>query len=135
MGHWINIYGNLDKHLIKIPFINPDRLSHLGVILSVFYFYLHSSPYRFILLLLIVFLDYLDGVMARKIGKKDEFIDVACDRTSELIIFSSLRGWSLLIVIINIWLSIWKLKRNIHAPIILPLRHILLGYTFLGLII
>lgn len=135
MGYRSRLYNKLDEIFARLPFINPDRLSQLGVFLSVFSFLLRPSLYLSILLFVILFLDLLDGVMARRIGKKDVHIDLACDRTSELILFSSLGGWFILVVVINIWLSIYKLMKEVDAPFILPLRHMLLGYMVFNLFI
>ena len=105
----------------KIPTVNPDYVSLLSVVLSIVFVLLNNI----FLLFLILFLDYLDGVFARRLNKKDEHIDLACDRISELIIFTVYYEF-LPFVVVNIWLSVLKLSKNINLPIILPLRHMLL---------
>ncbi|HIQ50168.1 MAG TPA: hypothetical protein EYH56_03160 [Nanoarchaeota archaeon] len=128
MGYWSKYYSKLDKYFEKLPKINPDFISLSSVILSVVFVYININLFNshlvnLLLLFLILVLDYLDGVFARKINKKDEHIDIACDRISELAIFSVPFLYHLLpLVIFNIILSVIKLKKNIRFPIVLPLR-------------
>ena len=70
------------------------------------------------------FLDYLDGVAARKQNKSDELIDIACDRVSEMLIFLPYPQIFYL-VMINIWLSIYKLKTKTEFPLLLAMRQVM----------
>ena len=134
MGYWSRFYRKFDGIFSVIPTVNPDRISWTMVILSFIYVYLHESvPASIILLFILLLFDTLDGVMARRIKKSDEIIDLSCDRISELVIFS-VYPLFLLLVLVNLWLSFLKLKKNLNLPMVLPLRHLLLIYLIWGLV-
>lgn len=125
MGYWSYLYKKYDKLWNFLPLIDPDFLSYLSVLLSFLYFMVYPLPnlLALIFLLLILLLDVLDGVMARRIGKKDEEVDLACDRISELLIFLH-NPLFLFLSLLNIWLSVVRMKKKI--PIVLPVRQIFL---------
>ena len=136
MGYWSRLYSRLDKLLMRVPFVDPDKLSWIGVFLSLFSIFLSSNSLYFSILIFVVLLfDYLDGVMARRAKKRDEHIDLACDRASELVILTSFNPWLLIPVVLNVWISAYKLKKKIDMPIVLPLRVILLIYLILRMVL
>ena len=135
MGYWSNYYKILDRVHNHLSLPDPDKISVLSVIVSAMFPLIHfkwgiSSIYAAYILLLVLFLDYLDGVAARQRNKNDEHVDIACDRVSELVIFMVYPA-ILYLVVINIWLSILKLRKKITAPLMLPLRHLFLGYILI----
>ncbi len=127
MGYWSSLYGRLDVLMSRFPTIDPNKISYLSVVLSLPFVYLYPSVYALIILFSIVFLDYLDGVMARRLRKSDDHIDLACDRVSELLISYKVGTVFMLAAVANVWLSVYKLK-NKNIPIVLPLRHLLLAF-------
>ncbi len=127
MGYWSSLYSRFDVLIRKFPTLDPNKISYLSVILSLPFVYLYPSIYALLFLFLIVFLDYLDGVMARRLKKADDHIDLACDRVSELLISYKIGTIFMLAAVSNVWLSIYKLK-NKNMPVVLPLRHFLIIY-------
>ena len=78
-------------------------------------------------LFLVLFLDILDGAVARVKGQASEegwIVDVSVDRVSESLISLALSRVYILLVIINIGLVFYSYKYKKH--VILPLRHLLL---------
>ena len=128
MGYWSRFYSVYDVILKRMPTINPDEISRLMVVISLIYVFINQLLWPSIILVLILWiLDWLDGVMARRLKKSDDIIDLMSDRTSELILYSP-HGIMLSIVILNVFLSIVKLKFKPKIPFILPLKQILLIY-------
>lgn len=133
MGYWSDLLAKLDSIFSFLPTLNPDKISWLGAMLSPIYLLAHNANAPALALLAsILFLDYLDGLMARRLRKRDEHIDLSCDRISELCIF--LAHPSLLpLVVLNIALSTVKLAKRLKVPLIIPLRHGLFLYHLLSL--
>ena len=130
-----NIFNNVKYFRKKIKLdlpIDPNKISGLSVLFSFFvaYFILKNMflPASLVLLL-VLFLDFLDGVIAR--GRKinsyhGQIIDWTSDRISETIIFIPLfilYQFSILLVILNILVDFAVIKKKL---IVLPLRHLLL---------
>ena len=126
MGYWSRYYSTLDRIWWRFD-LNPDLLSLLSILvlfpLPVLYYRgLLTKWISIPLILCSIFLDYLDGVFARKIGKADEHIDMACDRISEFLISTILPQIFMVLTCINVWISILRLKLKIDKPVVLPLR-------------
>lgn len=126
-------------HFILKPFekidISPNAISWSSLFLSVFVSLLFRSKlvlYGIIALFLVLFLDLLDGFLARK-KHLESFdglvVDASCDRLSEFIIFYPSSLW-LVLAAINCYVTVWRLK-NEKIPI-LPLRHLFLIITILN---
>lgn len=118
--------------------ISPNRVSWLSLFFSIFvYITLQKNLFLVgaILLFLVLFLDALDGFLARK-RKIASFqglvIDTSCDRLSEFIVFFPFKLW-ILLATMNIFITMFRLKdKNVF---IFPLRHIFLALIIVGLII
>ncbi len=127
MGYWSSLYSRFDILMNRIPTIDPNKISYFSVVLSMPFVYLYPSCKAIFVLMIVVFLDYLDGVMARRLRKCDEHVDLACDRVSELLIAYKLGSIFILAAVVNVWLSVYKLKnKNKNIPLIIPLRHLIL---------
>ena len=130
MGYWSRFYKIYDTILNWIPTINPDEISRLMVVISLFYLFIYQFILPSIMLILILwFLDWLDGLMARRLKKSDDIIDLACDRVTEFILYSPF-GIMILVVVLNTVFSVIKLKFKPNIPFIIPLKQILLVYLF-----
>jgi hypothetical protein len=86
-------------------------------------------------LFLVLFLDVLDGSVARAKGQASSeegwIVDVSVDRMSEALISIALSRVYILLVITNIGLVFYSYKNKKH--VILPLRHFLLVILFVYL--
>ena len=141
MVNWRIIgYKTMDK--ILAPFgnlkISPNRVSWLSLLFSIFvYFTLqkHFFIASLMLLFFVLFLDGLDGFLARKkkiASFKGLIVDTSCDRLSEFIIFFPFKLW-ILLAAINVFINVLRLKdKNVF---ILPLRHFFLILMVVGLTI
>jgi len=139
----IGLRSLTDKLLLSLPLpkINPDIVSALSVILSIFFILYSNLTYQIIMLVLIIFLDWLDGLIAkkhqyRKNEKEKEkgwMIDVFADRLSEGIISIIYFMPFFFLFFINCILSLWSYKSKKHF--ILPVRAILLLYLIIKLFI
>jgi len=110
--------------------VNPNYISLASVIFTIPILYVTSFLMKAIIVFLVLFLDSLDGYIARKYNRASRnglVVDIACDRFSELVIFS-FSPLLLFIVYVNILLSVMRLKKG---WIILPLRHIYLLWLVL----
>lgn len=129
---------NLTAHILK-PFerirISPNAISRFSLFLSVSVSLLFRSNlllYGIIALFAVLFLDALDGFLARN-KHLESFdglvVDSSCDRLSEFMIFYPSSLW-LALAAVNCYVTIWRLKSE-KIPI-LPLRHLFLISTILG---
>ncbi|MDI6806388.1 MAG: CDP-alcohol phosphatidyltransferase family protein [Candidatus Aenigmarchaeota archaeon] len=141
MADWRDIgHKTIDALLAPLENLklSPNRVSWLSVVISIFvYFSLQKSLLLIgiLLLLFVLFLDALDGFLARK-KKVESFkglvVDTSCDRLSEFIIFFPSKLW-IMLAIINVYVTLGRLKnKNIF---IIPLRHIFLILLVIGFVI
>lgn len=100
---------------------DPDKISHLSVLLSIFTVFIPGILLKAVYVQMILFLDLFDGYFARKLGKNNPGMDYACDRVSEIAIFIISPVW-LSVAIINSLITALIPKYNFLRPI--PLRHI-----------
>jgi len=147
MVDWRNFLYNITAfilmrarvHFILKPFekidISPNAISWSSLFLSVFVSLLFRSNlllYGIIALFLVLFLDVLDGFLARK-KHLESFdglvVDASCDRLSEFIIFYPSSLW-LILAAVNCYVTFWRLKNK--KILILPLRHLFLVTAILG---
>jgi phosphatidylglycerophosphate synthase len=119
------------KAKMNLP-IDPNQISGVSVLLSFLSAYLifkNMFIFSALVLFIILFLDFLDGVVAR--GRKidsyqGQIVDWAADRMSEIIIFAPLflqNTFIILIPSLNILVNFLVVKGKIW---LIPLRHMLL---------
>lgn len=116
----------IDSFVIEAPLpnINPDIISVLSVFMMVVAFlYPDNIWWVFVFVAMSLLMDWLDGVVARKFkrtSRRGYWVDVICDRLSELMlaIFSPLL-WVPLFSI-NVIMTFVNMKTKVH--LILPLR-------------
>jgi len=126
-----------DYFLLKMPLprINPNIISGLSILTSLTFILVvkHSSALGCALLVMTLFLDWLDGLVARRYNLSSEegyMVDVTSDRLSEGIIFIPFFvPWFYLFALNNI-LTIYSFTRKRH--VVLPLRHIFLVYFIIN---
>jgi len=139
MVDWRAVSYNIAAFILK-PFkkidLSPNRISWLSLFLSIFVSLLFRSNllvHGIIALFAVLFLDALDGFLARKKGL-DSFdglvVDASCDRMSEFIIFYPSPLW-IVLTAVNCYVTVLRLKNK--KILILPLRHLFLIITILGL--
>ena len=111
--------------------LNPNIISGLSLICSLVFYLLISRRMMVscvAALFLVLFLDTLDGVVARGNGKafaeEGWIVDVSVDRISEALISLALSRVYAFLVIINIGLVFYSYKFKNH--VIIPLRQLLL---------
>lgn len=122
--------------LAKRSPLSPNLISWLSVLTSIMVYFSFSIGLNLsgiILLFSVLVLDLLDGLVARSKHMDSEhgqLVDAACDRMSELIIFSSepvilsrFNPW-IFLAVANLYLTIVHLKN--FRVFILPLRHVFL---------
>jgi len=115
--------------------ISPNAISWFSLFLSVFVslFFRSELPlYGIVVLFLVLFLDLLDGSLARKKGLQSFdglVVDASCDRLSEFIVFYPSSLW-LVLAAVNCYLAMWRLKSK--KILILPLRHLFLIIAILS---
>ena len=120
-------YRVRDSVMPFAPDVNPKYVSLLSVIVSLLVLFLREPYQLAIIVLVVLYLDSLDGHIARKYkreSREGHLTDITCDRFSELVIFL-FSPFLLMLVYANIILSIYNLKRGTW---ILPLRHAYLLY-------
>jgi hypothetical protein len=121
---------------LPLPDVKPSSISGLSVMASVAFalVFRHSPAWAAALLAIIILLDWLDGLVAKKHGRCSEegyMADVAADRISEGIIFvQAFNPWFILFAI-NCLLSYASFAKSRH--VILPLRHLFFIYLVLVL--
>jgi len=96
----------IDKFLRGIV-IDPDKISYLSVVLSIFTAFIPGLFLKLLYVQLILFLDLFDGYFARKRGKTNPTMDYVCDRASEIAMF----------IISPIWLGVAIINSLITALI------------------
>ena len=115
---------------LPMPKINPNIVSISTIFTSVIAvgFLVNDHFVYFTLFLFItLILDWLDGLVARKhkVPHKHGFIyDSVSDRISELILFSFIYQWVLILVFINCFLTLNSFRTGKYWT--MPLRQILL---------
>ncbi|MBI2579079.1 MAG: CDP-alcohol phosphatidyltransferase family protein [Candidatus Aenigmarchaeota archaeon] len=125
--------GKIESALLKMPLpnANPNAVSGLSILMSLLFVlvFRYNPPASFAILFLVLALDLLDGLIAKKHYMPTEegyIVDVASDRLSEGIIFSVFfTPWFYLFALNNI-LTLWSFSSRKH--VILPLRHAFLLY-------
>lgn len=129
-----NITDSILKPFGKID-VPPNAISGFSLFLSVFvslFFTSNLLLYGIVALFAVLFLDRLDGFLARK-KHLESFdglvVDASCDRLSEFMIFHHSSFW-LVLTAVNCYFTVWRLK-NKKIPI-LPLRHLFLIIAILG---
>ena len=134
----------IDKILNRFPFFkrfNKNNISGLSLVCSLVFYLLISKRimiWCIAVLILVLFLDVLDGSVARVKGQASSeegwIVDVSVDRMSEALMSLALSRVYILLVISNIGLVFYSYKNKKH--VILPLRQllllILLVYSFTG---
>lgn len=128
---WVlNLRSFIDKYplMLPLPKIHPNSVSAMSVICSIVFIILVQKSYlvvALIVLLVILLLDWMDGLIAKKFGlqsKEGYICDVTADRLSEGIIFLFFFNPWFFLFTLNTLLTLFSFKRKIH--LILPLRHI-----------
>lgn len=130
-----------DEFAIKLPLpkINPNIISILSIITSLIAagFLVNDYFGYFVLFVFItLILDWMDGLVARKhkVPHKHGFVyDVVSDRISELILFSVIYPWVLILVFINCFLTLNSFRTGKYWA--MPLRQILLVVALVNFII
>lgn len=136
----VALKARTDSLLMRLPLpkINPNFVSGLSVISSVFFILAlgYSQVLAFAIAVAVLVFDALDGIIARKYRlETDEgyMIDVTSDRLSEGIMFVPFfMPWFFLFAA-NCFLTLigFRMKRHI----ILPLRHIFVIYLAIVLLL
>lgn len=124
----------LFEKVIPFGFFNPNHLQISSLFLSILYLFSSDVRFSFLLVLLILLFDWMDGAAARArkiISRKGWMIDVAVDRISEGFIFAAhlhtnIGKFFFALYLINTFLSIYSIKSEKH--LILPLRFLWLIY-------
>lgn len=124
----------VDKILRWFPFFkrfNINNISGLSLVCSLAFYLLISQRmmiWSSAVLFLVLFLDVLDGSVARSKGQASSeegwIVDVSVDRISEALVSLALSRVYILLVISNIGLVFYSYKNNKH--VILPLRQLVL---------
>jgi hypothetical protein len=124
----------IDKILNRFPFFkrfNKNNISGLSLVCSLVFYLLISRRmmiWCIAVLILVLFLDVLDGSVARVKGQASSeegwIVDVSVDRISEALVSLALSRVYILLVISNIGLVFYSYKNQKH--VILPLRQLLL---------
>ena len=131
MGYWARFYKSIDRIWNWIPTVDPNKISVLIPVFSIIYLYIFQDVTLSIILVIVLWLlDSIDGVMARRLKRQNDYIDLATDRVSELILFSP-HITALPLVLINILFSVIKLRYKPNIPFILPMKQFLLIYLIL----
>ena len=124
----------IDSILTKFSFLrrlDPNIISGFGLVCSLLVYFLISEKMLIgsvIALFLVLFLDALDGVVARLKGRTSSeegwIVDVSVDRVSDALISLALSRVYILLVILNIGLTFCSYKFKRH--LVIPLRQLLL---------
>lgn len=131
---WARLYRDpfqSKKLTFWIPNVNPNIVSALAPVLSIFFIvvWVANEWMGIGYLIIILWLDWLDGTIARKYNRVTTtgwFVDTISDRLSELAILVPLGGFWSYLVAVNFALSVisWYTKKNL----VLWLRFIALLY-------
>lgn len=114
-----SLLERFEKYLV-FPFKNPNVYTLCAVLLSILFLLISNITIRLILLTIILLLDWMDGVAARKlksVSKSGYLTDATFDRISEGIITASILGtWYgdilFFLYIINIILVFYSVKKG-----------------------
>ncbi|NIO38067.1 hypothetical protein GTO27_10255 [Candidatus Bathyarchaeota archaeon] len=115
--------------------VSPNAVSWFSLLMSIsvyLFFSLNLVTYGILSLFFVLFLDALDGFLARKthlLSFDGLVVDASCDRLSEFLIFYPSLLW-LALTAVNCYVTFWRLKNE--RILILPLRHLFLLITVLG---
>ncbi len=117
---------------LPLPNINPNVVSGLSVITSMFFVLSLNLHLLFplIFLLITILLDWFDGLIAKKFGRVSEegyFVDIVSDRLSEGIMFSIFFFPWFYLFTLNCLLTMKSATGKKH--VVLPLRHIFVIYV------
>jgi phosphatidylglycerophosphate synthase len=113
---------DLMEPYLVFPFKNPDVYSALSVLFSIPFLFVHGTTNRLALLIIVLFLDWMDGAAARKFkgkSKKGYVVDVMFDRLGDGIITASVVG-SLMgnmlfsLYLVNNLLTLYAMKSGKH---------------------
>lgn len=120
----IKLRDRADQLLIFLPLpnLNPNIVSMLSVLAMMMIFFVSNLYQVLFFVILSIFLDWLDGTIARKYNRINEsgyIIDALCDRASEGVIAIVLfYPWFYLFVLNLILLFIsWQRKINLLMPL------------------
>lgn len=121
----------LEKYL-WLPIKNPDIYSLVGVVFSLSFFFIHNTLLLIVFIVIILFVDWLDGATARRYNlssREGYIIDTVADRVSEAcmflpIFFSLLGSIFFFFYLVNLFLSCYALQFGKHY--VLPLRFLYL---------
>lgn len=140
-SEYVRKIGENIFRIVPLPKINPDVVSALSLVISVFILFTANIYHQVLILSLVWLLDILDGAIAIKhhVRKTEEdklkgwMVDVTADRLSEGIISLAYFIPMFPLFILNTILTLWSFKKKIH--IILPLRQGLFVYLLIKAII
>ncbi|MFH1598461.1 MAG: CDP-alcohol phosphatidyltransferase family protein [Patescibacteria group bacterium] len=116
---------------LPIPKVHPDIISFLSLITTVLFLIVlkYSKPWALFLIFLTLFLDGLDGFIARKFNLKSKhgyWVDLFTDRLSEgIMFFPFLNPWFYLFLV-NTIIAFLGIPAKKH--LVLPLRFIFAFY-------
>ena len=117
----------LEKRIF-LPDINPSYYHALGLALSVFYLYTRTAWLSIVVIVLILWADWIDGATARRYNRGSRagyMVDVVTDRVSEAFIFAAAAetvvGQIFFVLwLVNLALAFYSVASNKHTS--LPLR-------------
>ena len=124
----------IDLWLLRLPWpkVNPNLISYLALPFSLIFILLWDKYelLSFFVLVVVLLLDWIDGLVAKKYHSTSEagwVVDVTTDRLSEGIIFIHFFHPWFYLFLVNILLTAasYKFKK---FSLILPLRHLLFLY-------
>ena len=129
--HYRTLLTSLEKYLF-LPDINPSWYNALAIAFSIFYLYTRSSWLKVIVILLINWVDWLDGATARRYNRESRegyIIDIMTDRVGEAFIFAAEADTAtgqffFLLWLINMAFTFYSVYSNKHTS--LPLRYVYL---------
>ncbi|USN53187.1 MAG: CDP-archaeol synthase [Candidatus Nomurabacteria bacterium] len=128
---WVQTYRAWIRRLwiFRLPNVSPDAISLVGFCLSLFVIpvFSISRAWTIALLIFILFLDWLDGAVARQYQRGSQhgwLVDIGLDRFSEAVIFLPLGVFWAALWCVNTLLSLVGIF--FHKSIALPGRFIFL---------
>jgi phosphatidylglycerophosphate synthase len=121
----------LEKRLF-VPDVNPSYYHALGLALSLLYLYAGVPWLKIVIIVLVLWADWLDGATARRYNRGSRagyIIDVVTDRVSEAFMFAAEADTApgqifFLLWLINLALAFYSVHSNKHSS--LPLRFVYL---------
>lgn len=124
----------IDTILTRVPFLrrlDANMISGLSLVCTLAGYLLISHRMLiscFVALFLALFMDALDGVVARVRGQASSeegwVVDISVDRVSEALISLALSRVYILLAVLNVGLAFYSYKSKKH--VIIPVRHLLL---------